>query len=379
MLPYLRKLLRFHWILLAVMLGLAAFGVCAIYAATYMRENTILVSSWSRQMTWCFVGLGAFFVAAMVDYRKWMKWGAAPLYLAGIASLIALSFFGTTVYGAKSWIRIGGFQFQPSQIAVFGAVVATAVLLTMMKKFPAWLRLLAVVALCGPPMLKIALQRELGGALVWAPTIGFMLFTAGIPLRYLLAIAITAAAAMPVAFNFLLKPYQRDRILVFLDNNIDPLGAGWQVNQSLIAIGSGGWSGKGFLAPGTQNDLGFLPATAAHNDFIFAVIGEEFGFLGGVVLIGAFALLLLSILSVAYFARDDTGRLFCVGAAGLLFTHMAMNIGMTISVLPVTGLPLPLVSYGGTFALLVMTILGIVQSVWIHRKQEGRAESEARE
>ncbi len=369
MLPYLRKLFRFNLPLLLLMLGLAVFGVFMVYAASYMRENAILAASWHKQMTWCLVGLGVFSVVSMVDYSKWMRWSAIPMYALGILALIALKLFGTTVYGAKSWIRVGGFSFQPSQIAILGGILLVAFLLSELRPKLHPLLLLGLVgAACAPPMAMIIAGRELGGALVWLPTIVFMLFAGRMPIRYLLSLTILAVALMPVAFNFLLKPYQRDRILVFLDNNIDPLGAGWQVNQSLIAIGSGGWAGKGYLAQGTQTELGILPATAAHNDFIFAVIGEELGFLGGAAVLVAFVLLLASILLVAYHSKDDIGTLFCCGCAGLIFMHMLLNIGMTISVMPVTGLPLPLVSYGGTFAVLIMFMLGVVQSVWIHRK-----------
>lgn len=370
MLPYLRKLFRFHAPLLLLMIALAIAGVCSIYSATYMRDNAILASSWNKQMTWCFVGFGFFLVASLLDY-KWIRWGAIPVFFLGIAGLIALKFIGTKVYGAQSWLRFGGVGVQPSQIAIFGAILVVALFISEFKaKLHPALIMLAVGLICAPPMILIILERELGGAIVWGPTILFMLFAGGVPLRYLITIVITAVGAMPLAFNFLLKPYQRDRILVFLDNNIDPLGAGWQVNQSLIAIGSGGWSGKGWLAPGTQNELGFLPATAAHNDFIFSVISEEFGFVGGAALLGAFALLLLMLLQIAWTAKDDLGLLVCTGCAGLMFTHTVMNVGMTISVTPVTGLPLPLISYGGTFAVLIMTMLGVVQSIWIHRKAE---------
>ncbi len=370
MLPYLRKLFRFNLPLLFVMVALAVGGVFAIYAATYMREDPVLASSWNKQMTWCFLGLVAYLVASLVDY-KWIRWGAIPMFGLGIAGLIALKIFGRTVYGAKSWLRFGGIGVQPSQIAIFAAILLVALILSeFKKKLHPGLLLGIVAALCAPPMAMIVAQRELGGAIVWAPTIFFMLFAGGTPLRYLISVVVFVVGLMPLAFNFLLKPYQRDRILVFLDNNIDPLGAGWHVNQSLIAIGSGGWAGKGYLATGTQTELGLLPATASHNDFIFAVIGEDLGFLGCAAVVGAFVLLLVLILHVAYMAKDDLGMLFCTGCAGLIFTHMVMNIGMTVSVTPVTGLPLPLVSYGGTFALLVMVMLGIVQSVWIHRKPD---------
>jgi rod shape determining protein RodA len=165
-----------------------------------------------------------------------------------------------------------------------------------------------------------------------------------------------------------LKPYQQQRITAFINPDIDKQGASWAINQSLIAIGSGGWAGKGFKAPNTQIELGFLPATAVHNDYIFSAIGEQWGFVGGLFLIGAFALLLLTCLFVAFFAADNFGLLLVVGITALIFTHIFQNVGMTISILPITGVPLPLISYSGSFVLMIMFGLGIVNSVWVHRK-----------
>jgi rod shape determining protein RodA len=167
--------------------------------------------------------------------------------------------------------------------------------------------------------------------------------------------------------NFGLRPYQRQRIITFLDPDLDPRGAGWTINQSLTAIGSGGWDGKGFKAPNTLNELGFLPSTIVHNDFIFSVIGEQHGFIGGSLLLLAFMLLCGFGLYIALRAKDDFGRLLAVGLTTLLFTHTFMNIGMTIGVTPITGLPLPLVSYGGSFLLTVLLSIGILNSIWIHR------------
>jgi rod shape determining protein RodA len=175
-------------------------------------------------------------------------------------------------------------------------------------------------------------------------------------------------AMMPVVVNFGLKPYQKDRILIFLDPSLDPQGAGWTINQSLNAIGSAGFWGKGFKAPNTLNELGYLPSTIVHTDFIYSVFGEQHGFLGAILLISAFTLLLLCGLYVATQAQDQLGRLLAVGIVMLLFTHTFMNIGMTVAVTPITGLPLPLVSYGGSFLLITMACLGLLQSIWIHRK-----------
>jgi rod shape determining protein RodA len=172
---------------------------------------------------------------------------------------------------------------------------------------------------------------------------------------------------IPVVAFMGLKPYQQDRLTAFIHPDIDKQGSAWAINQSLIAIGSGGWAGKGFKAPNTQIELGFLPATAVHNDYIFSAIGEQWGFVGGIFLLGAFALLLLTCLFVGFFAADQLGLLLVIGFSALIFTHIFQNVGMTISILPITGVPLPLVSYSGSFALMIMFALGVVNSVWIHR------------
>ena len=169
--------------------------------------------------------------------------------------------------------------------------------------------------------------------------------------------------------NFVLKPYQRARIIAFIDPAIDPLGAGWAINQSLIAIGSGGWAGKGFMATGTQVEQGFIPGTTVHTDYIFTAIGEQFGFLGGVVLLSLFGVLILAMLATAHQSADDLGLLITVGFSAQIFFHVYQNIGMTIALMPITGLPLPLISYGGTFLVMIMFGLGLVNSVWVHRKE----------
>jgi rod shape determining protein RodA len=178
-------------------------------------------------------------------------------------------------------------------------------------------------------------------------------------------------AVLPLAYNFAMKSYQQKRISAFLDPEIDPRGAGWGIRQSLIAIGSGGWAGKGFRAENTQVEMGFVPGTTAHTDYIFAAVGEQWGFVGGILLLGAFAGLLVACLGVALVAADEVGLLLTVGVSMLLFFHVYQNIGMTIQLMPITGLPLPFISYGGSFVVMVMFGLGLVNSVWIHRKDIG--------
>ncbi len=367
MTPFLRKLLGLNWLLLANMLALAIFGVIAIYSATYMRDDSVASEFWRKQANWVAVGFLAFIATSLIDYR-WIKWGALPMYLAGLFFLILTKFIGSKVYGARSWLHLGPFNFQPAQLAVVAGIMVLALFLSQFRQMHPMLRLLLCGAIMGAPCLLILMQPDLGECIIWAPVLLALLFVGGIPLRYLICVVLIAIAFVPMAINLGLKPYQQERITAFINPDIDRQGAAWAINQSLIAIGSGGWSGKGFKAPNTQIELGFLPATAVHNDYIFSAIGEEWGFVGGALLLGAFALLLLTCLFVAYRAGDQLGTLLVVGISALVFTHIFQNVGMTISILPITGVPLPLISYSGSFVLMIMFGLGIVNSVWVHRK-----------
>ena len=365
--PLLRKFLGLNWLLFLAAFALAGFGIYAIYSATWMRVEDYLLNAWRKQTLWLGISVVVFFVVSMVNYR-WVKWGAIPLYLAGLAALILTRSYGKAVYGAKSWLEIGTVNFQPSQVAVIAGVLVLALCLSQLRKIHPTLR----IALCGVivagPWALILLQPDLGSAIVWVPIFMVMLFVGAIPLRYLMSMILIALAAIPWVVNLGLQTYQRQRIMVFLNPDIDPLGAGWTINQSLTAVGSGGWSGKGFKALNTLNELGFLPSTIVHNDFIFAVIAEQHGFVGGLILVSVFGLLLMTGLHIALKAKDDLGLLVASGIVALLFAHVFMNIGMTIAITPITGLPLPLVSYGGSFLVMIMFSLGLLQSIWIHRK-----------
>ncbi len=367
MTPYLRKLLGLNWLLLANMLALAIFGVIAIYSATYMRDDPVSSEFWRKQANWVAIGFCAFMAVSLIDYH-WIKWGALPMYAAGIVFLIATKFIGTKVYGSRSWLHLGPINFQPAQLAVIAGIMVLALFLSQFKQMHPMLRLLLCGAIVGAPCLLILLQPDLGEVIIWGPVLLALLFVGGIPVRYLFCIVLVVAAMIPIAANVGLKPYQQERLTAFIHPDVDKQGSSWAINQSLIAIGSGGWSGKGFKAPNTQIELGFLPSTAVHNDYIFSAIGEQWGFVGGVILLGAFALLLLTSLFVAFFAGDQFGLLLVVGITALIFTHIFQNVGMTIAMLPITGVPLPLISYSGSFVLMIMFGLGIVNSVWVHRK-----------
>src|SRR5256712_11993112 len=325
MTPFLRKLLGLNWLLLIVMLALAVFGVVAIYSATYMREDPVATDFWRKQANWVAVGFFAFMVASLVNYH-WIRWGALPMYLGGIVFLILTKFIGTKVYGARSWLHLGPINFQPAQLAVVAGIMVLALFLSQFKQMHPMLRLLVCGAIAGAPCLLILMQPDLGEVIIWVPVLLALLFVGGLPLRYLVCILLIAVAFIPIAVNLGLKPYQQQRITAFINPDIDKQGAAWAINQSLIAIGSGGWSGKGFKAPNTQIELGFLPATAVHNDYIFSAIGEEWGFVGGAFLIGGFGLLLLTSLFVAFFAADQLGLLLVVGISALIFTHIFHNM-----------------------------------------------------
>ncbi|MDX2079337.1 MAG: rod shape-determining protein RodA [Terrimicrobiaceae bacterium] len=361
--PILRNFLRMNWLLFGLMMALLGFGVYAIYSATWMREQTF----WSSQLTWILICLPLFLVASLVDYR-WVRIGAIPLYVLSMLTLVATMLFGEKRYGARSWLDLGPMSFQPSQLAIIAGIMVLAVFLQNSRQMPTFLRILACGAIVAPPWILILIQPDLGSCIVWVPVVLAMMFVGGIPKRWLIVMIVLGVAMVPLVVHFGLKPYQYARITTFLNPEADPQGDGWNITQSLIAIGSGGFSGKGFKAPNTQNELGFLPSTIVHNDFIFSVLGEQHGFLGGILLIAAFAILFLLLIHIALEAGDDLGRLLTVGIVMLLFTHTFMNIGMTISVTPITGLPLPLISYGGSFVMITLLSFGIAQSVWIHRR-----------
>ncbi|HVE16705.1 MAG TPA: FtsW/RodA/SpoVE family cell cycle protein [Chthoniobacterales bacterium] len=364
--PLLRKLLGFNWLLLGLMLALMFYGVYAIYSATWMRTDIF----WHDQVKWAFIGIPVFIVVSLIDYR-WVRIGALPLYLAGLAGVGATLVLSHRINGAQGWLNLGFMNFQPSQLALLAGILTLSLFLSQFKNMHSFFRLAACGVIAGAPWLLILLQNDLGSALVWIPVVLGILFIGGIPKRYLISLILLGAAVIPLVINFGLKPYQKNRILTFIDPSLDPQGAGWDLNQCLIAIGSGGMFGKGFKAPNTLNELGFLNATAAHNDYIFAVLGEQHGFIGAAILIGTIGLTLMTALYIVLSAHDELGQYIGIGIVMMLFAHVFENIGMTIQVMPITGIPLPLISYGGTFLLITLTGFGLLQSIWIHRRIAG--------
>ena len=377
----LRKLLRMDWILFGFLAFLCTMSVLVIYSATYTSEDPGLRDAYVQQMYWIPIGMVAYFLAALVDYKWWVR--AAPYFFAiMLVMLVAVLLFGVVVNGARSWFRFGSIGVQPAEIYKLAFILMTAAVLNWRRKYiKSFLTFIIIVLMTALPALLVLAQPDFGSAAVLFPIAAVMMFVAGVRLFYLFVPTMAVCLLMawsyfgvykqnftqedPLAFK--LKDYQLSRIKTFYNPNLDPKGAGWTINQSLIAIGSGGWDGKGWLN-GTQNVLGYLPKNIAYNDFIFSVIGEERGFVGGATVIILEGLILLAALRVSWCARDGTGSLIAAGVMAMLFTHIFVNIGMTIKVVPITGIPLPFMSYGGTFLVVCLAGMGLVQSVWIHRK-----------
>ena len=356
-----------NWVLIAIMLSLAIFGVIAIYSCTFMRSEVAYYTMWKKQAVWVAISSIIFVGVSLLDYR-WVRWGALPMYLGSVVFLVLTLLIGKKLDGARCWLQLGPIQFQPAQIAVISGILVMALFLSQFRSLHPMLKLLACGVTAGAPGLLILIQPDLGEVIIWIPVVFAMAFAAQIPLRYLIVVALIGVTCIPLVYYFKLKSYQQARIIAFVDPEIDSRGNAWAVNQTLIAVGSGGWAGKGFKAPNTQVALGYVPATTVPNDYIFSAIAEQWGFVGSVGLLGGFGLLLLSCLFVAYRSADELGLLVTIGVMALIFTHTFQNIGMNISILPVTGVPLPLISYSGSFVAMIMFGLGLVNSVWVHRK-----------
>ena len=375
MTPLLRKLLGMNWLLFAAVLVISLAGILFIHGASYLHPAE---HYWQQQAKWVGIGMVIFFVVTLTDYR-WVKWLAVPMYLGSVA-LTALTYtgLGVEVNKAKCWLRLPVIGvFQPGQMAAVGGIMTIALFLTCARRWHPALRIAGTGIIAAPAMVLILKQPDLGMTIAWVPVILTMLWLCGLPLRWLAVVLLSGLTVMPLVMNFGLKSYQRDRVVTFLDPDVDPRGTSYGVNQSLIAIGSAGLKGKGFKAPDTQLELGLIPMAEAHTDYIFSTIGEQWGFRGGVSLIAAFGVLIVACMITAVRAADLFGVLIVGGITAQLFFHVFQNIGMTIALMPITGLPLPLVSYGGTFALVLMFSFGLVNRVWVHSRREAEEDAES--
>lgn len=359
---------RFDLFQVIPLLVLLAFGILFIHGTGHQVGGEHAEIFWKRQLLYAAAGLFFWFLLLFLDYR-WLIPGIFLLYPLAITLLGIVLVAGTEHFNARRWLDFGPFSLQPSEIGKLAVIVGISWLLSLPQADINKLRwALPVLLLTAVPVFLIYREPDLGTSLVFLPVAGAICFAANLKLRWVAILFVLLAAAAPLSYLHL-KDYQRNRIQAFLDPERDPLNRGWNAIQAELAVGRGGITGQGYMQ-GTHCSLGYLPKTVANSDFIFPVIAEETGFLGTSCLLLLYGVLLFSILRTALLAPDLFGRYLCVGIAALLVTHTVVNIGMCIRILPITGLPLPLVSYGGTFLVAMLVYLGIVQSVYAHRQRD---------
>ena len=348
------------WPLLAVTLIICALGVLQIYSAT---RDTHWQDAWWKQLIWIGIALGLMWVVTSIDYHTLL--GQIPLlYSISVGSLIAVLLLGRLVFGSRRWIKVLGVNLQVSEFVKLVIILMVARYVSELRSDEIKPRdLLKLGVLVGLPAFLVMYQPDLGTGLTYLPILAAGVLIAGVKWRYLAIVAIVGALTLPVGWYFL-KDYQRQRLVTFLDPSGDPRGAGYQVIQSKIAVGDGGVWGRG-VTRGTQTQLRFLPAT--HTDLIFSSFAEEHGFVGVVVALGLYFLLLMQIVQNAQMAPDRAGMYVCMGVAALLLFHVLVNVGMVVGRMPVTGIPLPLMSSGGSNMFSVFMMLGLVNSVRLRR------------
>jgi len=345
--------------LLLYALLLIIVGLVIGYSTEFNATPATGMSETTKTLIWATIGLTLFFVASSVDYH-WLRTLVVPIYLAVIGLLVLTSLIGTSLFGAQMSVTVAGLDFQFSEVSKVLMIAVLAVYLAGRRERIGRLSTILVAsALMAVPTYLVYEQPDLGTALVFVAILGGMLFMAGASLGWLGLFVAAVIGVAPVAVS-LLQDYQRQRLFCFLDPYADPQGACYQLVQSLNAVGSGGWLGRG-LTVGGEELRGYLPVQSS--DFIFAVLAEDLGFLGGLVLLALFGLLLWRVLLIGWQARDALGMLISVGLASMILFQLVINVGMAIGIMPVTGIPLPLVSYGGSSMISLLFGLGILQSV----------------
>ena len=357
------KLIEFNWGFLLLVTLIACMGFAMLYS---VADGSL--SPWAfRQMIRFAVGAGIMIVAAMIDIRTWMRF-AYPLYAITFLMLVAVEFIGLRGMGAQRWLDLGFVQIQPSELMKITLLLALARYFhgLTLEEVSMPRHVVIPVLMIGLPMGLVVIQPDLGTALLLGACGAVLFFAAGLRWRYFIITGASALAAIPVVWSRL-HDYQKNRVFTFLDPERDPLGAGYHILQSKIALGAGGLFGKGFME-GTQSHLNFLPEK--HTDFIFTMLGEELGLAGGLALLGLYFLVLAFSFNVAIQCRNQFGRLLAIGVAVNFFFYIFINVAMVMGLLPVVGVPLPLVSYGGTAMLSLMFAFGLMMSVYIHRNVE---------
>ncbi|MCW8875748.1 MAG: rod shape-determining protein RodA [Kangiellaceae bacterium] len=345
--------------LLAGLIVLMGFGLLVLYSATGESQAQL-----NRQIIRLALAFAAMFFLAWIPPRVYQKW-TPFLYAAGVLLLVAVILVGDKGKGAQRWLDLGFFRFQPSEIMKLAVPMMLAWYFAERSLPPRLSELVVAVTLIGVPTLLIMIQPDLGTSILIASSGVFVIFLAGISWKIISSLVILAVSYAPVHWFFVMQGYQKQRVLTFLDPEKDPLGSGYHIIQSQIAIGSGGLKGKGWLE-GTQSQLEFLPER--NTDFIFAVLGEEFGFFGILILLAIYLWIIGRGFFISVKAQDTFTRLLAGAITLTFFVYVFVNIGMVTGILPVVGLPLPLVSYGGTSMVTLMASFGILMGIQTHKK-----------
>jgi rod shape determining protein RodA len=368
------------------MYGLLIFGVFMIEsAARHLVVSKDILSQYgsagayyaSMQKQWILLGSVAFFGAALVDYR-WIRWLGLPFYVSCLVLMAMAMVEDDTVHR----LSVMGFKFQPAQLGVSSGIILMAWLLQDLPKLhrffgAPFMRIALIGGVAALPFLMMMKMGDMGSALVWIPVVIVALLAGGAPFRYLSFMGFLAAGLLPLLY-FVVLPLVSERgperidtwLRMMRGQEVDISDEGWAPHYISMAVGKAGWKGAGWKASAEQGSLhakGFIPRDTAHNDYIFAVVAEEMGFRGSLLLLTAFALLAILGLFIAFYSRDACGRMLATLVVALFFAHVFESIGMCVLLMPITGIPLPLVSYSGTFVVICMFLLGLVQSVWIHR------------
>lgn len=368
-----RQLRDLDPVLFLVTLALVICGLVVIYSATRSLPGVPHPHYYvQRQAQWAVLGLLAGIAVLGYDYRALQKW-TYVLYIGTVAVLAAVMVLGFSAAGAERWLAFGPVRLQPSEFAKVSIILTLAAYLDRKQDLSRLSSLIGPLLHVAPPMVLIALQPDIGTALVFAAITLGMLYFAGAQPKHLFLLILAGVGAIVLAgyltlqgYVPLLKDYQVRRLAVFLDPYADPTGDGWNVIQSMIAIGSGGFFGKGLFG-GSQTQLNFVPAR--HTDFIFSVIGEEFGFLGATFILFLFALLIWRLLRVTVLAKDRYGMLIAGGITSMFFFHILVNVGMTLGVMPITGITLPFLSQGGSSLMANLICIGIASNIVMRRRK----------
>lgn len=359
---------KFDWSIFVPVIMLIFVGMMAILSTTWKEGRAMEFVD--KQIIGALMGIALIFLLSTLNYQIFGSWAYLIYFLTNTALLFVL-FFGTEIRGTRGWFDLGFFQLQPSEFAKVSLLIILAKYFSSISGKPSRFQYLVVSGvLTLIPTMLVLLQPDLGTALILIFLWLAMLLVSGIKKEYVLTLILAGVVLFWGAWSFAFAPYQKERILTFINPERDPLGSGYHMIQSKIAIGSGGIFGRG-LGHGPQSQLKFLPDE--HTDFIFAVVAEELGFLGAALLLALLGFLLFRILKIARGLRDEFGLVFSLGAIFLFLIQIFINIGMNLGILPVTGVPLPLVSYGGSALLVTLIILGILENMAFHARTAGKS------